>query len=182
MLAEGREMSKVTGYSSQTRIVALTSVLSGLVAVMTMTAIPLPPPLSTFTLAPVIIFVTSILLGPKAGFVSAAIGSAIGYVAGTTIGTIYIFPGYFYVYLIGLVVARAPMGFAVGLLRKENEFLAMIIGVVVETLIFFTIDFYLFGFAIAVIDFGTLIDLASVPIAYAVLVALRRTLNTRYLA
>src|SRR5271157_3336026 len=178
MLAEGREMSKVTGYSSQTRIVALTSVLSGLVAVMTMTAIPLPPPLSTFTLAPVIIFVTSILLGPKAGFVAAAIG----YVAGTTIGTIYIFPGYFYVYLIGLVVARAPMGFAVGLLRKENEFLAMIIGVVVETLIFFTIDFYLFGFAIAVIDFGTLIDLASVPIAYAVLVALRRTLNTRYLA
>jgi uncharacterized membrane protein len=174
--------SKVTVTASQTKIVALTSVMSALIAVMTMTAIPMPPPLSTITLAPIMIFATSILLGPSAGLVSAAIGSAIGYMAGTSIGTIMVLPGYLYVYLLGIVIARGPMGFAVGLLRKQSEIIAMILGVVVETLIFFTVDLYLFGIAVAVIDFGTLVDLVFVPVTYAVLIAVRRILDTDYLA
>ena len=173
---------KNTSNASQTKVVALTSVMSALIAVMTMTAFPLPPPLSTITLAPIIIFVASVLLGSRAGLVSAAIGSAIGYVAGTTVGTISVFPGYLYVYLVGLVIARAPMGFAVGLLRKQNEVIAMAIGVVIETLIFFTTDFYLFGFAIAVFDFGTFVDLVFIPVAYGLLVTVRFILNIRYLA
>ena len=74
------------------------------------------------------------------------------------------------------------MGFAIGLLRKRIEILAMIVGVVVETLIFFTTDFYLFGVAVAAFDFATLVDLAFVPVTYAVLIALRKILDTKYLA
>jgi hypothetical protein len=102
--------------------------------------------------------------------------------AGTTIGTIVVLPGYLYVYLVGIVVARGPMGFAVGLLRKQNEIVAMVVGVVVETLIFFTIDLYLLGIAVAIFDFGTFVDLVYVPVTFAVLVAVRRILETKYLA
>ena len=49
---------------SQTKKVALTGVMAALIAVTTIIAIPLPPPLSTINLAPVIIFAVAILLGP----------------------------------------------------------------------------------------------------------------------
>jgi uncharacterized membrane protein len=165
---------------SQSKVVALTSVMTALIAVTTMIAIPMPPPLSTITFAPIIIFVASILLGPSGGLVSAAIGSAIGFMGGSSIGTIMVPPGYLYVFLIGIVIARGPMGFSVGLLRKKNEVIAMIVGVIVETLIFFTIDNYLFGFAIALLDFGTLVDLVFVPVTYAILLAVRRIVDITY--
>jgi uncharacterized membrane protein len=156
--------------------------MAALIAVATTIAIPMPPPLSTITFAPIIIFVVSILLGPSAGLVSSAIGSAIGFVGGSSIGTIMVPAGYFSVFLLGIVVARGPMGFCVGLLRKKNVIMAMILGVIVETLIFFAIDFYLFGIAVAVLDFGTLVDLVFVPVAYAILLAVRKILDITYLA
>jgi uncharacterized membrane protein len=167
---------------SQAKKVALTSILAALTAVTTITAVPLPPPLSTITLAPVIIFVSAILIGPSGGLVSSIIGSTVGYVAGTTIGTISSAGGLYYWYLFGIAFARGPMGLSVGLLRKKNEIIAMISGVVVETLLFFALDVYLIGFWVALADFGTLVDLVFVPIALAVLVAVRRILDVTYLA
>ncbi len=172
---------RVNQTESQTKIVALTSIMAALIAVTTIIAIPMPPPLSTITLAPIIIFVAGILLGPSAGLVSSVIGSAVGFMAGSSIGTIMVMPGYLYWYLFGIVIARGPMGFSVGLLRKKNEIFAMIVGVVVETLIFFAIDVYLIGIALAVFDFGTLVDLVFVPIAYTILIAVRRILDITYL-
>jgi uncharacterized membrane protein len=173
---------EVSETRSQTKKVALTSILAALIAVTTMIAIPMPPPLSTITMAPVIIFVTAILLGPSAGLISSIIGSAIGYLGGTTIGTISGVGGLYYWYLFGIAFARGPMGFSVGLLRKKNEIVAMITGVVIETLLFFALDIYLIGFWVALADFGTLIDLIFVPIALMVLVAVRRILDVTYLA
>lgn len=145
-----------------------------------MIAIPMPTPLAAITLAPIVIFVTSILFGPAAGFVSAVIGSAIGYSFGSTFGTIA--GGFSYYFLFGIVFARGPMGLSVGFLRKKNEIIAMIVGVVVETLLFFAPDFYIYGFGYAVLDFGTLIDLVFVPVTYGILVAVRRSLDVTYLA
>lgn len=173
---------KMSEPASRTRKVALTSVLAALIAVTTMMAIPLPPPLVTITLAPVIIFVTSILLGPTAGLTSAVIGSAIGYLGGTTIGTITNVGGLYYWYLFGIVIARGPMGLSVGLLRRKNEMICMVLGVAVETLIFFALDIYLIGIVLAVFDFWTLLDLVFVPVAYGVLVAVRKILDVTYLA
>lgn len=168
--------------ASKTRKVALTSVLAALIAVTTMMAIPLPPPLVTITLAPVIIFVTSILLGPTAGLTSTVIGSALGYLGGTTIGTITSVGGLYYWYLFGIVIARGPMGLSVGFLRKKNEVIGMVLGVAVETLIFFALDIYLIGIVLAVFDFWTLLDLVFIPVAYGVLVAVRKILDVTYLA
>jgi uncharacterized membrane protein len=183
MLAEGKNTNeKISKAASQSRILAMTSIMAALVAVATMIAIPMPPPLSTITFAPIIIFIASILLGPSAGLMCGAIGSGIGFMGGSSIGTIMVPSGYLYVFLLGIVIARGPMGFSVGLMRKKNEIVAMIVGVIAETLIFFTIDTYLFGVAIAVLDFGTLVDLVFVPATYAVLLAVRRILNITYLA
>jgi uncharacterized membrane protein len=173
---------EISESAPRTKVVALTSILAALIAVTTMIAIPMPPPLSAITFAPVVIFVTSILLGPSAGLISSVIGSAIGYLGGTTIGTISGAGGLYYWYLFGIAFARGPMGFSVGLLRKKNEIVAMVAGVVVETLLFFALDIYLLGFWIALVDFGTLVDLVFIPIAFAILVAVRRILGATYLA
>jgi uncharacterized membrane protein len=167
---------------SQSKAIALTSIMSALIAVTTMIAIPLPPPLSTLTLAPIAIFITSILLGPSVGLVSSAIGSAIGFIAGANIGTIMVPPPYLYVFLFGIVIARAPMGLLIGLIRKKNEIIAMVVGVLNETIIFFVTDVFLFGIAVALITLGTLADLVFVPISYSILKAVRNILKITYLA
>ncbi len=74
------------------------------------------------------------------------------------------------------------MALAVGVLRKKSEIAGMVLGVVIETLIFFSIDFFLFGIGFAVFDLGTFVDLAFVPVTVAVLIAVRRILDTKYLS
>ena len=161
---------------------AITSVMTALIAVTTMLGIPMPPPLSTLTLAPIAIFVTGILLGPIPTLVASAVGSGIGLIGGTTVGTINVPSGFLGIYLAGIMIARGPMGFSVGVLRKKDEIMAMIVGVLVETAIFFSMDSYLFGFSVALIDLGTLIDLVHVSIGYSVLKGIRKILNITYLA
>ncbi len=172
----------VTGNISQSKKAALTGVMAALIAVTTIIAIPLPPPLSTINLAPIIIFTVCILLGSTVGATSTAIGCAIGYLAGTSLGTIIVPPGFLYVYLVGLVVARTPMALVVSFLRKKSEIAGMVLGVTIETLVFFSIDFVLFGIAIAVFDFGTFVDLVSIPVTFAVLIGVRRFLGTKYIS
>ena len=160
---------------------AFTAVMSALIAVTTMMAIPMPPPLSTITLAPIAIFTTAILMGPWIGLVATAIGSGLGFLAGVSIGTVVVLPAFLYVFFWGIIIARAPMGLGVGLLRKTSELAAMIAGVLIETVIFFVADWYLFGFAGALITLGTLVDLVYVPITYGILEGLRRALNIKHL-
>ncbi len=167
---------------SQTKRLSLTGVMAALIAVTTIIAIPLPPPLSTINLAPVIIFTVCILLGPWVGFTCTVIGCGIGYLAGTSLGTIIVPPGFLYIYLVGLVAARGPMALAVGGLRKKSEPAGMVLGVVIETMIFFSIDFILFGLGFALFDLGTFVDLVFVPITVAVLIAIRRIFDTKYLS
>jgi hypothetical protein len=102
--------------------------------------------------------------------------------AGTSLGTIVVPPGFLYIYLVGLVAARGPMALAVGVLRKKSEIAGMVLGVVLETLIFFSIDFVLFGLGFAVFDLGTFVDLVFIPVTIAVLIAVRRILNAKYLS
>ena len=180
MLAEGKEVKEKNSFQSvntQSRAtvkLAMTAVMSALIAVTTMTAIPMPPPLSTLTFAPIIIFVVGILMGPVPALVSSAIGSGLGFLAGASIGSIMVPPGFMGVFLLGIVVSRGPMGATVGLLRKINEVAAMTIAVIVETAIFFFMDWGLFGFGVALITLGTLIDLVFVPIGYIVLKVVKK--------
>jgi len=175
-------MNETTLFKRTTVKLALMALMAALIAVTTITAIPMPPPLSTLTLAPIVIFVTGILLGPLPALVASAIGSGVGFLGGSSVGTIIVPQGYLYVFLLGIVIARGPMGFVVGLLRKVDEMEAMVVGVLVETVIFFVADWFLFGFSVALITLGTLIDLVYVPIGYSVLKRIRKILKITYLA
>lgn len=175
-------MDNTKGTFSQSKKLSFTAVMAALIAVTTLFAIPVPPPISSINLAPIIIWIVSILLGPVSGAAATAIGCAAGYIAGTSAGTIFVPSGMFYVYMVGLVLARSPMAYVAGLLRKKSETVGMVLGVFIETLIFFAIDLYLFGFAYALFDFGVLVDLVFVPVTYTVLVVVRRFLAVKYLA
>jgi len=176
--------------SRRTATVAQSAVMSALVAVLTVTAFPMPPPLSTLTLAPVAIFVGSIFLGPRVGLVSGVLGSAIGFTIASTVGIIAgAAPGsaLFPIFLVGLVAARGPEGWIIGVLRRKNEILGMAVGTVYETLAFFLIDFF-YTYPIllsmprsfAYLDFGTLIDLVFIVPAVIVLRYVRTHLGVRY--
>ena len=166
---------------SSSKKLAFTAIMSALIAVTTVIAIPLPPPIGSVNLAPVVIFVTAILLGATVGAVATFFGCAIGFVAGATLGTINAGP-FFFIFLIGLIVARTPMALAAGLLRKKSEIGGMALGVVVETVIFFAIDIFLFGIAGAIFVLATVIDFIYIPIAIGVLLAARRVINAKYLS
>ena len=121
MNANQLNLMNKTSELSQTKKVALTGVMAALIAVTTIIAIPLPPPLSTINFAPVIIFTIAILLGPVTGVTCTVIGCAIGYMAGTSLGTILVPPGLLYLYLVGLVVARGPMAAVVGVSERRAK-------------------------------------------------------------
>jgi uncharacterized membrane protein len=179
--------------ASSKRLVTATAqsaVMSALIAVLTVISFPMPPPLTTITLAPAAIFVGSIFLGPRVGFISALLGSAIGFTIAATVGTAAgAAPGsaLFPIFLLGIMVARGPEGYLIGVLRKKNEIAAMILGTVYETLAFFVIDFVytypvLLGMpnSFAFLDFGTLIDLIFIVPAIPVLRYLRSQMGVRY--
>jgi uncharacterized membrane protein len=155
--------------------------MAALIAVSTILAIPVPPPISTINLAPIIIFTVAILLGPVVGFTATVIGCGIGYLAGTSLGTIVAPPGLLYIYLVGLIAARGPMAFIAGALRKKSEPAGMVLGIVVEFLVFFSIDFAIAGIGYAIFDLGTFVDLIFVPVTIAVLFGVRRVLGAKYL-
>lgn len=163
---------------SQTQKAALTGVMGALIALTTVTSLQLPAPLASINFAPVVIFVVCIIFGPIVGSTSTAIGCAIGYVAGASLGTIG--GGFQYIFLIGLVVARTPMALVVGVLRKKSQIGGMILGVTIETFIFFAIDFTISGIGYAIFDLGTFVDLAFIPVAFVIIVAVQRFLGTKY--
>ncbi len=188
--ANGNDGSTFAAAKPRSTVIAQSAVMAALIAVLTVIAFPLPPPLSAITLAPAAIFVASVFFGPRVGFVSALIGSAIGFTIAASVGTIGGTPpgsALFPIFLLGIVLARGPEAYIIGILRRRNEVGAMFIGTIYETLIFFVIDFFytypvLLGLSnsFAYLDFGTLIDLAFIIPALVVLRYLRSHLGVRY--
>jgi len=187
-----------------TRALAQIAVFSGLVAFGTailstsFLAIPVPPPLYEITAAPAFYFAISVLYPRRISFWSTAIGSAIGeavnvFVTNPSIGN----P----IYVPGIVWARAPEALIIYHFRNRSvrwQSLSMSLATVYETLAFYIPDslFYAFalfsyssttqglmaGFAWATFDFGTLIDLAWIPVATALIVAARKAFRRDFLA
>ena len=57
------------------------------------------------------------------------------------------------------------------------EVLAMAVGVVFETVGFFVLDWYLFGWAVALTVLPTIVDAVFIPVAVGVVAAVRRRLG-----
>jgi len=156
---------------------AVIAVFSALITVGTVAAIPLPFPLYEITFSPPIYLALAAMVDSYTAFDATAIGGFLGEAINIS------FRGGSPIYPFGMVWARAPEVFIVAWARKKGErtlALAMAVATVFETLAFFFPDwaFYLYGlfqygsptnvttaFIYAVPDFGTLVDLAFIPVA-----------------
>ncbi len=176
---------------NRSKIIVQSALWSAIVALLTLIGSPFPPPLSTINLAPIAIFVVGVYFGPRIGLITATLGSAVGFVLGVNLGTVSAGGSFFPAFWLGIVLARGPEGFLIGWLRRFDESLAMIVGTVYETLVFFGIDYFytypiLLGttgvaaFVAASPDFLTLVDLVFVGPAILVLRAIRRSQGRNY--
>ncbi len=150
------------------------AIFTALVALMTVAAIPLPPPLANLNLAPLAIYVLSILLPIQYSFFVVAFGSALGV---WYLTAIY---GYPLIFIPGIFFVRGVMAAIASALRKYNEILAMIAAVIWETVAFLVIDYYLYGPA-AFIDVFIIIDAVWIIPAMYVLPAIRQLLGRKYI-
>src|SRR2546425_2519829 len=164
---------------------------------------PLPPPLSEITAAPVFYLAIAAMFSRRVSFWATLVGSAVGetmniFLFGEAPGALAL------TYVPGIVLARAPEALIVFRFRTRSlRFLAfgMALATVFETVIFFVIDWAVYsftafycpqspcgssgivtGFVLASFDFGTLIDLAWIPLALVLVVAARRAFNTQFLS
>jgi len=160
-------------------VLAVTAIFSAVIAVGTILSIPLPPPLYEITWSPPVYLAMSVVAGPWPALISVALGSFIGetYNVATRGGP----P----IFIAGIVWARAPEALIVGWARKKGWKMmgvAMVLATVYETAAFFFPDwaFYSYGifygsdytgispgFYAALPDLFTLVDLAYIPVAFA---------------
>jgi hypothetical protein len=165
---------------------AVVIVFSALIAISTFLSIKLPfPPLGEITWAPPIYMALAVLAGPLVGAEATAIGSFIG----ESLNVAWF--GWPAIYAPGIVWARAPEALIIGWARKRGTktlVASMVLATVFETLAFFFPDglFYTYGvfgygspvslskgFATALPDFLTLLDLAFIPVAFLLIHAAR---------
>jgi uncharacterized membrane protein len=175
------ETSGVTKPTASRRL-AFIAVFSALIAVCTMIAIPLPTPLFEITLAPAIYFALAALADRWDAFTATAIGGFAGELFNITTKA-----GGSPIYPFGMVWARAPEVLIIAWAAKRGRrtlALAMVVATVYETFAFLVPDwlFYTFGLfgygsptdlysglALALPDLGTFVDLAFIPIAFAII-------------
>jgi hypothetical protein len=186
-------IARIGGFSA---LIAVGTILSNVLF-----GFPLPPPLSEITAAPVFYLAIAALFSRRIGFWSTLLGSAVGETL-----NIFLFgeaPGAFALtYVPGIILARAPEALIVYRFRNRSmRFLAlgMALATVFETVVFFVIDWVVYsftafycpqspcgssgifnGFVLASFDFGTLIDLAWIPVALILIIAARRAFNTQF--
>ncbi len=147
--------------------------------------IPLPLPLYEITWAPAVYLALAVLADTWTAFDATVIGGFIG--EAVNVG----FRGGSPIFPFGIVWARGPEIFIVAWARQRGTktlVAAMAGATVFETLAFFFPDwaFYLFGafqygsptdvtqaFWLAFSDFGTLLDLAFIPVAFVLIRAAR---------
>jgi hypothetical protein len=170
---------------TKSKSLAVVGIFSALIAVGTIISIPLPYPLYELTWSPAIILALAVLVDSVTAFDATAIGSFVG--EAINVG----FRGGSPIYPFGIVWARAPEVFIVAWARQKGTralVVAMVGATVFETLAFFFSDwaFYTYGlfqygsptdvataFTFASIDFGTLLDLAFIPVAFVLIRAAR---------
>ncbi len=157
--------------------IAVVAVFSALIAVGTILSIPLPPPLYEITWSPAVYLALAVLVDSWTAFDATAIGGFLGEAFNVAFKG-----GGSPIYPFGMVWARGPEVFIVAWARTRGPramAVAMAGATVFETLAFFFPDwaFYSFGLfsygvpagqtplGLAAFDFGTLADLAFIPVA-----------------
>jgi len=180
-VGDSGEMTDAEKRPKRSTELAVIAVFSALITVGTVAAIPLPFPLYEITFAPPIYLALAAMVDTTTAFDATAIGGFLG--EAINIG----FRGGSPIYPFGMIWARAPEVFFVAWARNKGEKTlawAMAAATVFETLAFFFPDwaFYVYGlfqygsptdittgFVYAASDFGTLVDLAFIPVAILII-------------
>jgi len=170
--------------AKRSTVLAVIAVFSALIAVGTILSIPLPPPLYELTWSPPIYMALALMVDQWTAASAIGIGSFIGEAFNVAYKG-----GGSPIYPFGMIWARAPEALIIGWARTKSQkmmVLAMVGATVFETLAFFFPDwlFYSYAlfqyapqggiwpsFAIAAYDFGTLADLAYIPVALILVTA-----------
>jgi len=180
-------------YGSRSKVVALSGILSALVAVLTFIIIPFPPPVGGFDSSSILILSLPIILGPELGTTIVCAGEFVGtiFLLGAVGGPLY--------YLPGIVAVRGPEAYLVGRIARSRVFgrpggkgrimLAVTLGPVWETAGFIAANYYLYylliGFEGAVtaslLLLTTLFDLFWAIWALAIVAAIRLVFGASYL-
>lgn len=173
---------KASSRPTPSLMLAVVIIFAGLIAVATVLSIPLPAPLYEITWAPAIYLALGALADPLTAFTATGLGSFIGEAYNISFKG-----GGSPIYPFGMVWARAPEVLIVAWAKQKGEktlALAMVGATIFETLAFFFPDwaFYVYGvfgygsptnvstgFYAASTDFFTLVDLAYVPVALALI-------------
>jgi len=163
---------------------ALVAVFSSLIAVCTMISVPLPPPVFEITLAPAVYLAFAALADKWDAFAATGIGGFVG-----ELYNIAAKPGGSPIYPFGMIWARAPEALIVAWAAtrgRKTLALAMVAATAYETFAFLVPDwlFYTFGlfgygsptdaysgFVLALPDLATFLDLAFIPVAFAIIAA-----------
>jgi hypothetical protein len=162
---------------------ALVAVFSAVIAVCTMIAIPLPPPLFEITLAPAVYLALAVVGDKWDAFAATAIGGFVGELFNiSTRGGSPIYP-------FGMVWARAPEVLIIAWAANRGRrtlALSMVAATAYETFAFLISDwlFYTYGLfqygspttlyaglLSALPDLATFADLAFIPVAFAIIAA-----------
>jgi hypothetical protein len=174
-------------------VIALSGILSGLVAILTFIIIPMPPPIGGFDASSILVLSLPIILGVELGTIIVCIGEFVGtiFLVSVGLGLIYYIPGIVAVRgLEALLVGKIARSGLFGRSGESNrQFVAAVIGPIWETGGFIAADFYLYylltGFTGAVINsialLSTLVDLLWVPFAIIVVSAVRQAFGTSHL-
>ncbi|WXG45313.1 MAG: hypothetical protein WED05_01085 [Candidatus Atabeyarchaeum deiterrae] len=182
-----------TSEGARSKIVALSGILSAVVALLTFLFVPAAIPLGGFDSSSILILSLPILLGPELGTIIICTGEFIGtaFLLAVMGGPLFFLPG--------IVAVRGPEAYFVGKIArgkflggsggKGRETLAAIMGPIWETVGFIAADYYvyylMFGLQVAIINTlivaWTIIDLIWVVPSIAVISSVRKWLNANYM-
>jgi len=162
--------------------IAFITVMAALTTLANLIMIPMPQPLAEYDLSPVLIYTLGVLVNPITAIVIVALAMMLG--TGYKVMTF----GFPIVFVFGAMLVRGLEAGLISVLvrtRKEPEntavsrweIIAMVVGVIFETLGFFVLDWYLFGWGIALTVLPTIVDVVFIPVAIGVVAATRRRLG-----
>lgn len=192
MLAKGRRFSAIVSTSPEGDVmekmlkstsgkIAFIAVMAALTTLTNLIMIPMPQPLAEYDLSPVLIYTLGVLAEPVTATMIVALAMMLG--TGYKVMTF----GFPIVFVFGAMLVRgleAGLISALVRIRKEEtstisiwEIITMVIGVVFETVGFFVLDWYLFGWGVALTVLPTIVDAVFIPVAIGVIAAVRKRLG-----
>ena len=161
--------------------IAFISVMSALTALLSLILIPMPKPLAEYDLSPILIYAFGVLTNPIIAGLIIGIGEGIG----TSIATLNF--GWPLVFIPGAIIVRGFEAVLISYISQKfqpknnnisrGEIIALVIGVIWETLGFTVADVILFGPGMAMITLLTIVDAVYIPIAIPLIVYVRKTFN-----